>query len=140
MNIQNEKCVMVLNEELPLGILANTAGIMGITLGKYIPETVGVTVLDKSQHPHLGIITTPVPILKTTQDKIKQIRQQLYLPDFKELIVVDFSDVAQSCNVYDEYIEKANQTLEDDFIYFGIAIYGNKKLVNKLTGSLPLLR
>jgi hypothetical protein len=140
MNIQNEKCVMVLNEELPLGILANTAGIMGITLGKYIPETVGVTVLDKSQHPHLGIITTPVPILKTTQDKIKQIRQQLYLPDFKELIVVDFSDVAQSCNVYDEYIEKANQTLEDDFTYFGIAIYGNKKLVNKLTGSLPLLR
>ena len=140
MNIQNEKCVMVLNEELPMGILANTAGIMGITLGKYIPETVGVTVLDKSQHPHLGIITTPVPILKTTQDKIKQIRQQLYLPDFKELIVVDFSDVAQSCNVYDEYIEKANQTLEDDFIYFGIAIYGNKKLVNKLTGSLPLLR
>lgn len=140
MNIQNEKCVMVLNEELPLGILANTAGIMGITLGKYIPETVGVTVLDKSQHPHLGIITTPVPILKTTQDKIKQIRQQLYLPDFKELIVVDFSDVAQSCNVYDEYIEKANQTLEDDFAYFGIAIYGNKKLVNKLTGSLPLLR
>ncbi len=140
MNIQNEKCVMVLNEELPLGILANTAGIMGITLGKYIPETVGVTVLDKSQHPHLGIITTLVPILKTTQDKIKQIRQQLYLPDFKELIVVDFSDVAQSCNVYDEYIEKANQTLEDDFTYFGIAIYGNKKLVNKLTGSLPLLR
>lgn len=140
MNIQNEKCVMVLNEELPMGILANTAGIMGITLGKYIPETVGVTVLDKSQHPHLGIITTPVPILKTTQDKIKQIRQQLYLPDFKELIVVDFSDVAQSCNVYDEYIEKANQTLEDDFTYFGIAIYGNKKLVNKLTGSLPLLR
>ena len=140
MNIQNEKCVMVLNEELPLGILANTAGIMGITLGKYIPETVGVTVLDKSQHPHLGIITTPVPILKTTQDKIKQIRQQLYLPDFKELIVVDFSDVAQSCNVYDEYIEKANQTLEDDFTYFGIAIYGNKKLVNKLTGSHPLLR
>lgn len=140
MNIQNEKCVMVLNEELPLGILANTAGIMGITLGKYIPETVGVTVLDKSQHPHLGIITTPVPILKTTQDKIKQIRQQLYLPDFKELIVVDFSDVAQSCNVYDEYIEKANQTLEDNFTYFGIAIYGNKKLVNKLTGSLPLLR
>ena len=141
MNIQNEKCVMVLNEELPLGILANTAGIMGITLGKYIPETVGVTVLDKSQHPHLGIITTPVPILKTTQDKIKQIRQQLYLPDFKELIaMIDFSDVAQSLNVYDEYIEKANQTLEDDFTYFGIAIYGNKKLVNKLTGSLPLLR
>ncbi len=28
MNIQNEKCVMVFNEELPLGIIANTAGIL----------------------------------------------------------------------------------------------------------------
>lgn len=28
----NEKCVMVLDENLPLGILANTAAIMGITL------------------------------------------------------------------------------------------------------------
>ena len=140
MNIQNEKCVMVFNEELPLGIIANTAGILGITLAKYIPETVGPTVFDKDQYQHLGIITTPVPILKTTQEKIKEIRQQLYLPDFKDLIVVDFSDVAQRCNIYDEYIEKANQTPEDDFTYYGIAIYGTKKLVNKLTGSLPLLR
>lgn len=140
MNIQNEKCVMVFNEELPLGIIANTVGILGITLGKYIPETVGPTVFDKDQYQHLGIITTPVPILKTTQAKIKEIRQQLYLPDFKDLIVVDFSDVAQSCNIYDEYIAKANQTAEEDFTYYGIAIYGTKKLVNKLTGSLPLLR
>ena len=140
MNIQNKKCVMVFNEELPLGMIANAAGIMGITLGKSIPETVGPTVFDKDQHQHLGIITTPVPILKTTQEKIKQIRQQLYLPDFEDLIVVDFSNVAQSCNIYDEYIEKANQTSEEDFTYYGIAIYGTKKLVNKLTGSLPLLR
>ena len=97
-------------------------------------------VFDKDQYQHLGIITTPVPILKTTQEKIKEIRQQLYLPDFKDLIVVDFSDVAQRCNIYDEYIEKANQTPGDDFTYYGIAIYGTKKLVNKLTGSLPLLR
>ena len=52
MNIQNEKCVMVFNEELPLGIIANTAGILGITLGKYIPETVGPTVFDKDQYQH----------------------------------------------------------------------------------------
>ena len=71
-----EKCVMVFNEELPLGIIANTAGILGITLGKYIPETVGPTVFDKDQYQHLGIITTPVPILKTNKKtKIKTNKQ-----------------------------------------------------------------
>ncbi len=33
MDLQNEKCVMVIDENLPLGIIANTAAIMGITLG-----------------------------------------------------------------------------------------------------------
>ena len=39
MNLQNEKCVMVIDENLPLGIIANTAAIMGITLGKQMCVT-----------------------------------------------------------------------------------------------------
>ena len=46
MDWQNEKCVMVIDESLPLGIITNTAAIMGITLGKKMPEVVGTT-LDK---------------------------------------------------------------------------------------------
>lgn len=38
MDHQNEKCVMVIDEKLPTGIIANTAGIMGITLGKNSPK------------------------------------------------------------------------------------------------------
>ena len=38
MNLQNEKCVMVIDENLPLGLIANTAAIMGITLGKEMPK------------------------------------------------------------------------------------------------------
>lgn len=41
MDHQNEKCVMVIDEELPTGIIANTAGIMGITLGKNFPKQWG---------------------------------------------------------------------------------------------------
>lgn len=140
MQTQNDKCVMVLDKDLPLGILANTAGIMGITLGKHIPETVGPDVRDKSGKEHLGIIELPVSVLKADQEKIREIREQLFWPEFAELIVVDFSDVAQSCNVYEEYIKKAAAVDEKDMTYFGIGICGAKKLVNKLTGSLPLLR
>ena len=69
MDLQNEKCIMVIDEHLPLGIIANTAAIMGITLGK-----------------------------------------------------------------------KMKEVSEIDLNYFGIAICGSKKKINKLTGSVPLLR
>lgn len=140
MDIQNEKCVMVIDEELPLGIIANTAGIMGITLGKHIPESVGPDVADKSGRSHLGIIEFPVPVLKASRDRIRAIREQLYRPDFSDLVVVDFSDVAQSCKTYDEFISKASGVEESELTYFGIGICGAKKLVNRLTGNLPLLR
>lgn len=56
------------------------------------------------------------------------------------MAVVDFSDAAQSCKTYNEYIEKIAGITEADLNYFGIAICGNKKQINKLTGSMPLLR
>lgn len=97
MDLQNEKCVMVIDENLPPGIIANTAAIMGITLGKQMPE-------------------------------------------FADLTVVDFSDLAQGCKAYDEFIEKMKLVSETELNYLGIAICGAKKKVNKLTGSMALLR
>ena len=140
MDLQNEKCVMVINEQLPLGIIANTAAIMGITLGRQMPEVVGADVTDQSGSRHLGIIEFPVPILKASAESIKALRKKLYQPDFQELTVVDFSDLAQSCKTYDEFIEKMAHEPESALQYFGVAICGAKKKVNKLTGSMPLLR
>ena len=140
MDPQNEKCIMVIDEHLPLGLIANTAAIMGITLGKKMPEVVGADVTDKTGKEHLGIIEFPVPILKGNAESIKALREKLYEPDFSDLTVVDFSDLAQSCKTYDEFIEKMKDAPEVDLNYFGIAICGAKKKVNKLTGSRPLLR
>lgn len=87
---------VVYDEELRIGIIANTAAVMGITLGKAMPEVVGADVRDESGHTHLGIIEFPVPILRGSPESTLQ--------------------------------------------YFGVAVCGAKKKVNKLTGSLPLLR
>ena len=140
MDWQNEKCVMVIDESLPLGVIANTAAIMGITLGKKIPEVVGADVTDQSGREHLGIIEFPVPVLRGSPESIKRIRETLYQPGFQDLTAVDFSDLAQGCKTYDEFIEKMGRAPESALQYFGIAICGPKKKVNKLTGSMPLLR
>lgn len=140
MDLQNEKCVMIIDEHLPLGIIANTAAIMGITLGKKMPEVVGADVYDRTGNAHLGIIEFPVPILKGNRDIIKTIRKKLYEPEFSDLTVVDFSALAQSCKTYDEFVVKMKTTSERELSYFGIALCGTKKKINKLTGSMPLLR
>ena len=117
-----EKCVMIIDEQLPLGIIANTAAIMGITLGKSIPEVVGKDVYDKTGNKHLGIITFPVPILKGDIQTIKTIRKKLYEPEFSDLIVIDFSDIAQMSKIYNK-----------NAIYYGnrIKLYRNYIMWNK---------
>lgn len=94
MVVKDEKCVMIIDEKLPLGLIANTAAIMGITLGEKFPEVVGKDVMDKNAHEHLGIIEFPVPILKGDADGIREIRNRLYEEAFSDLLCIDFSDVA----------------------------------------------
>ena len=140
MSNKAEKCVMVIDSELPTGVIANTSAILGMTLGKRFPEQVGNDVTDASEKTHLGIITVPVPILKGSREMLKELRENLYKTEFNDLTVVDFSDVAQGCITYDEYISKAAEIPEKDHVYLGLAICGDRKKVNKLTGSMPLLR
>jgi hypothetical protein len=84
-------------------------------------------------------VHVPIPILKADAKRLNEIRHALYTLE-EPLVVVDFSDVAQSCNTYFDYVQKAARTLSVDFEYFGIALCGHKKRINKLTGNLPLLR
>lgn len=140
MNVENEKCVIVVDENLPLGIIANTAAILGITMGMKMPDVVGNDVLDLEGNSHMGIIQFPVPILKGNTEILKKLRTKLFEPQFAELTVVDFSDLAQGCKTYDEFISKMENTSEVKLNYIGIAICGNKKKINKLTGNMPLLR
>ena len=84
MNLQNEKAALPSDlkfgnriQVLEAGIIANTAVILGITLGKTMPEAVGPDVSDQTEKSHLGIIKFPVPVLKSSAEKLKYIREQL---------------------------------------------------------------
>jgi len=74
---QDTKCVIVIDENLPIGILANTAAILGITLGKHIPQLVGEDATDASGQNHLGIIKIPVPILKGNKEILRGIEKKI---------------------------------------------------------------
>ncbi len=125
---------------LPVGLLANTAVILGITLGKMMPEVVGEDVADRDGREHPGIIAFPVPVLRGTREQLQEIREKLYREEFWDETAVDFTDLAQGCKCYGEYIEKMKGVSGKELRFFGLGICGDKKKVSRLTGNLPLLR
>ena len=122
---------------------ANTAAILGATLGRQVPDLIGPDIPDGDGNIHTGIVAYPVPILKGNGALLKELRRKLcnpQSPEYRELVTVDFTETAQRCLHYEDYTGKLAGSKEEDLHYLGIGLCGNKKLVNKLTGSLPLLR
>lgn len=132
-----EKCVILLSPALPAGMAANAAALLGVTLGRLRPDTVGADVRDREGGLHRGIITFPIPVLSADEERLRALRQQA---EEAGLTAADFTDLAQGCRTYEEYIEKMGRTPEASLHYIGLALCGPKKQIDRLTGSLPLLR
>lgn len=140
MNAVDMKCVMIIDSQLPIGIVANTSAILGVTLGEQVPHLVGENAADALHETHLGIVTIPITMLKGSKAGLRELRQRLYASEFSDLVVVDFTEAAQTSQVYSDYVRKLEALSTQEHTYLGIGIYGEKKKINKLTGAMPLLR
>jgi hypothetical protein len=78
-----------------------------------------------------------LPILKASAARIKAIWQQAC--EAENVFVVDFSHVAQQARTYQSYTQQIAELPAEELDYLGIALYGDKKAINRLTGTLPLL-
>ncbi len=135
------KIAMVIAKELPLGLVANTAAVLGISLSKMFPQDiVGPDVLDLDGKIHVGITAQTIPVLAGSREQIKNIRDILFDVAYADIAVIDFSEVAQKCLDYEDYIKMLSSLSSEELHYLGICLYGPKKKVNKLTGNLGLLR
>jgi hypothetical protein len=132
------KCAIVVSEELPTGLAANAAGVLSVTLGHRVDGLVGTDVKDADGVVHPGIISMPIPILNAPRDKIATIVRAA--AEDNDLFFVSFSALAQSCRTNDEYIDNMAATATADLDIVGIGLHGPHKRVNRLIGSLPLLR
>jgi hypothetical protein len=126
------KCVMVVDANLPLGLLANTVAVLAVSMGD--------DVVDRDGTLHKGITEAVIPLLKGDSVLIRSLRARLLTMPEKKLYFVDFCDAAQQSKQYTDYQVRMAETPEADLQYLGIAIYGEDKDVNKLTGSIGLLR
>lgn len=135
-----KKCVMVIDHSLPLGLIANAAAILGCTLGKDKGEIVGRNVTDGGGLLHRGIVQLPIPILASSRDGLKMLHREIIDQYRERITLISFNDIAQRSKNYDDYAEKLATIPRDDLNYLGLCLYGEKKAINHLTGSLPTLK
>lgn len=132
------KCAVIVVDNLPTGLAVNAASVLSVSLGANVDGLVGKDVEDLDGVRHPGVIYTPLPILRHTAKGIHEVLASVASDD--DMFFATFSSLAQSCRTYDEYIDRMSQVNTDDIDLIGIALYGPKKRVNKLVGSLPLLK
>lgn len=96
--------------------------------------------MDGDERVHLGIVENPIPVLGCKEEELRELLEKLETPEYGDVVTADFTQLAQRCKTYWEYIEKMAVTPGKDLVYTGIALCGERKKVDKLTGSLALLR
>ncbi len=135
--LEEIKCVILLDADLPLGLLANTAAVLSLSLGRFF-QIVGEDIPDASGDVHAGLTVLPVPILKSSARDLMALRRTA--AQTLDVTPIDVTNAAQTPKNYADYRAKLGSTSSDDLRYLGLALYGQKKVVNSLTGSLGLLR
>lgn len=133
-----KKCVIVVDAELPAGLMVNAAACLAVTLGSAVEGVVGEDATDGSGMVHAGLIPTGIAILRADAEAVKQIRTKA--EGIEGVFVADFTDAAQRPKDYTEYLENVSKIPSEELRYYGVGFYGDKKAINKLTGGLPLLR
>ena len=133
----SERCVIVVDEDLPAGLAANAAAVLALTLGAREPELVGADFVDADAEHHPGLIPIGLPVLRAPRAELVEIRR---LASEDGVRVVDFPAYGQQTNDYDEFRGMVAATPSAELSYLGVALSGPKRDVRRLTGRLALLR
>lgn len=135
-----KKCVFVIDNALPMGLVANTCAVLSLSLGSLHPELVGADAQDLDGDSHVGITTVVMPVLGMHRSGIATLRRVAKQTGGSDLLIVDVTHIAQETKRYSDYTERLNETPSEGLEYLGICLYGLSDAIKSLTGNLPLLR
>ena len=132
-----QKAVIVLCDDLPNGLKANIAAVIGMSFGRYQPDLVGPETQTRDGTKLQGITTVPIPILISDEAGLAEI----FAAAQGDLdLVIPFGAAALTTKNYTDYTAKLAMLADAKQGIKGLLLLGAKKPVNKLIGRLPLLR
>ncbi|KND57271.1 hypothetical protein BVER_02701 [Candidatus Burkholderia verschuerenii] len=132
-----EKGIIIVDKLMPTGLKANICAVLEMTLGKSNPEIVGADLLTKDQKPISGITQIPLPILQSSSDRLGEIFLENQSAD---LLLVVFDESALTTKTYPDFQEKLSSVHSSQLRIHGLLAYGPRKVINKISAELPLLK
>lgn len=137
---ENIRIAIIINPALPLGLVANTAGAIGIGLGARIPQLAARSLSDANDRTIDISSRLPVPILQADGETIRTALIKALEKRGEDTAIVPFPAFARSLHAYADYEATfPGRNLAEEEID-GLGIAGPSKWVKSLTGSLKLLR
>ncbi len=132
------KVVIVLDKNLPAGLLMNAAAVLAFSAARHLPEGIGHDLKDADGSIHPGITNLPIPVLACDGAQLGDLREKAQA--IPNLGCVDFSDVAQRSKRYEDYAASMRASIGSELNYLGLCIYGEPSSVKRLTGHFALAK
>ncbi len=130
------KAAIIINPDLPTGLLANAVAC--ITSGLFLDgkDLVGNTI-EGEDVSYIPITKIPILILKPGNTPIMELVRQAQTKNLKYMA---FTEEGQSTTNYEEYEKRVIGKSINDVTLVGLGVVGPDELVNSLCGNLPMLR
>ncbi|HOV05490.1 MAG TPA: DUF2000 domain-containing protein [Kaistiaceae bacterium] len=135
--VEEMRCVAVLDARLPIGHAANAAAVMALTMGCRQPQLVGAPLVDGSGAEHPGLVPIGIPVLGAPAADLPAVRAKALKAGLE---VVDFPAEGQETTDYDEFRRRVAGVETPSLRYVGVMIFGGRKQVSRIVGRYRLLR
>jgi hypothetical protein len=133
---QSSRCVIVLDQTLPIGRAANAAAVIALTLGKRHPRLAGPDLVDASGYAHPGLIPIGIAVLAAPVRDLIALRVKALKIDVD---VVGFPCQGQQTTDYAEFGARVREVPTENLAYVAVGFYGPRKAVGRIVGRFPLL-
>ncbi len=130
------KSAIIVDETLPIGLLANTTACIATGLFHNQSEAYGVEI-QGADHTFIPITKIPILILKKGKKDFHEILRRIHGTSLRCMI---FTKEGQSTADYNEYIQRTEGKTLAELHIVGIGIIGDDVQVTKVAGDIPLLR
>ncbi|WP_043061661.1 DUF2000 domain-containing protein [Brucella anthropi] len=130
------KPVIILAEDLPLGLKTNFAAVLGMSLGQLRPELVGAATPTQDGVTLSGITSVALPVLGAPPTDMSA----LFLAAEDLPIRLAYMRSAFEARDYADYTARIAAAPLADHAPQGILLGGPRKAVDRICGRLPLLR
>jgi hypothetical protein len=131
----HNKLVAVMNEKVEPGVVMNALGHICLAFGSQIGKE-GLNLANYEDADGGNHLSSKMPfiILKSNSNKIRALRQAAYEANIQ---CVDFINTMTG-DTYVEQLEKTKATSDENLIYYGIVLFGDKEKVSELTRKFSL--